>query len=125
MKLNPTKCSFRVTSGKFLGYLVTKKGIEADPTQIKVVENIQSQKGVKDVQKLTGRLAALHIFISKYSVKSHLFFSTLRKCKGFVWSNDCEEALSELKRYLSSPPLLSKPCQVNVYLFIYPFPLTL
>lgn len=81
MKLNPTKCSFGVTSGKFLGYFVIKLGIEADPRQIKAVENIQSPKSVKDVQNLTNRLVALNRFISKYSDKSRPFFNTLRKEK--------------------------------------------
>lgn len=57
MKLNPTKCSFRVTSGKFLGYLVTKREIEADPNQIKTVGNLQPPRSVKEVQKLIGCLA--------------------------------------------------------------------
>lgn len=73
MNLNPAKCSFGVTSGKFLSYLVTKRGIEANRRQINAVENIQSLKCIKDVQKLTGRLATLIRFISKYFDKSHFF----------------------------------------------------
>ena len=83
MKLNPDKCSFGVTSRKFLDYLVTKRGIEANPDQIRSVLNIESPKYVKDVQKLTGRLAALSRFISKYSEKSRLFFDTLKKANNF------------------------------------------
>lgn len=49
MKLNPVKCSFGVTFGKFLGYLVMKRGIEADPHKIKAVTNITSPKCVKEV----------------------------------------------------------------------------
>ncbi|KAK0572860.1 hypothetical protein LWI29_038236 [Acer saccharum] len=55
MKLNPTKCSFGVSSGKFLGYLVTQRGVEANLDQIRSIENIESPKCMKDVQKLTGR----------------------------------------------------------------------
>lgn len=83
MKLNPTKCSFGVTSGKFLGCLVTKRGIKAYPHQIKVVANIHSLKNMKEVQKLTGHLAALNSFICKYSDKSHHFLNTIRKGKSF------------------------------------------
>ncbi|KAK0592167.1 hypothetical protein LWI29_014403 [Acer saccharum] len=65
MKLNPTKCTFCVSSGKFLGYLVIQRGIEANPDQIQSIEGIKSPRCIKDVQKLTGRVAALNIFISK------------------------------------------------------------
>lgn len=65
MKLNPSKCSFGVPLGKFLGYLMTQRGIEADPKQVKVVETIHSPKSVKDVQNLTGSLAAFNRFIYK------------------------------------------------------------
>lgn len=109
MKLNPAKCLFGVTSGKFLGYLVIKRGIEVDPRQIKVVENIQSPRNVKEVQRLTGRLAALGRFISKYSEKSRPIFNSLQKGHQFEWTAECETALTDMKSYLSSAPLLSKP----------------
>ncbi|KAK0580108.1 hypothetical protein LWI29_036450 [Acer saccharum] len=118
MKLNPTKCSFGVSSGKFLGYLVTQRGVEANPDQIRSIENIESPKCMKDVQKLTGRVAALNRFISKSSEKCLPFFNILRKNKAFEWNDDCEKALQELKNYLKSPPLLSKP-KDNETLFIY------
>ncbi|KAK0592411.1 hypothetical protein LWI29_018735 [Acer saccharum] len=118
MKLNPTKCSFGVSSGKFLGYLVTQRGVEANPDQIRSIENIESPKCMKDVQKLTGRVAALNRFISKSSEKCLPFFNILRKNKAFEWNDDCEKALQDLKTYLKSPPLLSKP-KDNEVLFIY------
>ena len=65
MKLNPEKCSFGVTSGKFLGYLVSQRGIEAHPNQVTAIHQITSPRNAKDVQKLTGRVAALNRFISR------------------------------------------------------------
>ncbi|KAK0604330.1 hypothetical protein LWI29_014567 [Acer saccharum] len=118
MKLNPTKCSFGVSSGKFLGYLVTQRGVEANPDQIRSIDNLESPKCIKDVQKLTGRVAALNRFISKSFEKCLPFFNILRKNKAFEWNDDCEKALQELKNYLKSPPLLSKP-KDNETLFIY------
>ncbi|XP_062100796.1 uncharacterized protein LOC133806720 [Humulus lupulus] len=118
MKLNPTKCSFGVTAGKFLGYLVTQRGIEANPAQIESIQRIPSPTCIKEVQKLTGRIVALSRFISKSSERCHLFFNTLRKSKTFEWTAECEEALGQLKQYLTSPPLLSKP-KDNETLFIY------
>ena len=101
MKLNPTKCSFGVAAGKFLGYMVTQRGIEANPDQIRSIMNLQSPACIRDVQRLTGRVAALSRFISRSSEKCHLFFSTLRKSKDFEWTPACEQALHDLKRYLT------------------------
>ncbi|KAJ9544554.1 hypothetical protein OSB04_024261 [Centaurea solstitialis] len=111
MKLNPTKCSFGVRAGKFLGYMVTQRGIEASPEQIKAIKEIQSPRNVKEVQKLTGRVAALNRFISRSSDKYHLFYNVLRKNHGFNWTEAHEKALQDLKQYMASPPLLTKPIE--------------
>ncbi|KAJ9539491.1 hypothetical protein OSB04_032224 [Centaurea solstitialis] len=111
MKLNPTKCSFGVRAGKFLGYMVTQRGIEASPEQIKAITEIQSPRNVKEVQKLTGRVAALNRFISRSSDKCHLFYNVLRKNQGFKWTEAHEKALQDLKQYMASPPLLTKPIE--------------
>jgi hypothetical protein len=58
---------------------------------------------IKDVQKLTGCLAALSRFISRLAERALSFFKLLRKSRPFVWSNDVEKAFQELKRYLTSP----------------------
>ncbi|XP_056691954.1 uncharacterized protein [Spinacia oleracea] len=108
MKLNPTKCSFGVSAGKFLGYIVTQRGIEASPDQVRAIINIQSPRNIKEVQRLTGRVAALNRFISRSSDKCRLFYDVLRKNKGFNWSDDHETALQNLKKYMMSPPLPSK-----------------
>ncbi|XP_074351405.1 uncharacterized protein LOC141690511 [Apium graveolens] len=109
MKLNPSKCNFAVSSGKFLGHMVTRKGIEASPNQIAVVINLTSPTTTKEVQNLTGWVAALNIFISRSSDRRKLFYDVLQKNKGFDWTKKHEEALSELKEYLTTAPLLSKP----------------
>ena len=116
MKLNPAKCSFGVSSGKFLGYIVTHRGIEANPEQIRAIHLIPSPTSVKEVQKLTGRIEALSRFISRLSNKSQGFFGTLKNPKDFQWMEECESALHELKAYLTTPPLLSKPLLSEVML---------
>ena len=118
MKLNPTKCSFGVTSGKFLGYIVTQRGIEASPEQVKAIMELESPKCVKDVQKLTGRIAALNRFISRSSDRNKLFYDILKKNKSFEWKEEHEKAFEELKQYLSSPQVLSKP-QRGEKLYVY------
>ncbi|KAI3758461.1 hypothetical protein L6452_06024 [Arctium lappa] len=109
MKLNPTKSSFGVRAGKFLGYMVTRRGIEANPDQIKAIVELKSPRNFKEVQRLTGRIAALNRFISRSSDRCHLFYNVLRKNKGFEWNEKHEEALQQLKKYMMSPPFLSKP----------------
>ncbi|XP_063948038.1 uncharacterized protein LOC135152135 [Daucus carota subsp. sativus] len=118
MKLNPSKCNFAVSSGKFSGHMVTRRGIEASPEQIRAIFELTSPSNIKEVQKLTGRVAALNRFISRSSDRCRLFYDVLRKNEGFQWSESHEAALDDLKKYLSTPPLLSKPLE-GEELYIY------
>ncbi|XP_019229710.1 PREDICTED: uncharacterized protein LOC109210711 [Nicotiana attenuata] len=83
MKLNPEKCAFGVTSGRFLGFLVSQRGIAVNPDQIKAIKGIPEMlTSKKQVQKLTGRITALSRFISRSSYRCHKFFSVLKKDNG-------------------------------------------
>ena len=64
LRLNASKCSFGMGLGKFLGYMVTRRGIEVNPDQIKTINNLRSPRNPKEVQKLTEMAAALNKFIS-------------------------------------------------------------
>ena len=89
VKLNPEKCTFEVTSEKFLRYLVTQQGIEADPDQISAILNMRSSTCVKEVQILNGHFAALNRFISRSTNKCKPFFQALKKTGGnFRWSEE-------------------------------------
>ena len=90
MKLNPSKCVFGVASGKFLGFMVSQRGIEANPEKVRAVIDMASPKTVKDVQKLTGRIAALNRFVSRATDKCLPFFKTLKQA--FAWTDECEAA---------------------------------
>ncbi|CAL8112754.1 unnamed protein product [Prunus armeniaca] len=57
MRLNPTKCTFGVSSGKFLGFMISQRGIEANPEKIKAIIDMKTPKTQKDIQSLTGRVA--------------------------------------------------------------------
>jgi hypothetical protein len=116
MKLNPTKCAFGVSSRKFLGYMVSSRGIEANPEKIQAVLEMRSPKSTKQLQQLTGRLAALNRFISRSTDKCLPFFKILRKA--FEWTSESEGAFSQLKTYLTSPPLLSRTIPREV-LYLY------
>ena len=118
LRLNASKCSFRVSSGKFLGYMLTHRGIEVNPDQIKAINNLQPPRNPKEVQKLTGIMAALNRFISRSADKCRPFFLLLHKWKEFEWSKECVVAFQELKQYLSHPPIMSSPV-VDEVLFAY------
>ncbi|XP_017224963.1 uncharacterized protein LOC108201178 [Daucus carota subsp. sativus] len=119
MKLNPQKCNFAVSSGKFLGHMVTRRGIEASPEQIKAVQDLTSPSNIREVQRLTGRVAALNRFISRSSDRCRPFYNVLRRNKGFTWTDEHEKALLELKQYLTSPPLLAKSTPgEDLYLYL-------
>ncbi|CAL9022627.1 unnamed protein product, partial [Prunus brigantina] len=118
MKLNPSKCTFGVSSGRFLGYLVTQRGIKAHPCQIKAILEMKSPSTVKEIQSLTGRAAALNRFLSKSTDKCRPFFKALKKGQKDKWDEECEVAFQNLKTYLTSPPLLSKPVP-GEDLFVY------
>ncbi|XP_073020270.1 uncharacterized protein [Primulina eburnea] len=109
LKFNPQKCIFGVKSGKFLGYMVTERGIEANPEKVQAIQDMVSPRGPKDVQQLTGRIATLARFISRSTHRILPFFRTLRKAKKFEWDPACEKAFEELKKYLAELPVLAKP----------------
>ena len=79
LRLNSSKCSFGVGSGKFLGYMVIHRGIEVNPDQIKATNNLRSLQNPKEVQKLTGMAAALNRFISRSTDRCKSFFLLINK----------------------------------------------
>ena len=122
MKLNPAKCAFGVSAKKFLGFIVNHRGIEANPNKIKAVLDMPSPSGIKEVQRLTGRIVALSQFVSRASDKCQPFFQVLKKA--FQWDTKCEEAFSALKTYLSSPPILVSSVEgelLTLYLVVSDF----
>ena len=122
MKLNPTKCSFGVSIGKFLGFIVNNRGIEANPDKIKVVLDMLPPSNIKDIQRLTGRIATLSRFVSRASDRCRPLFQVLKKA--FQWDAHCQEAFTTLKTYLSSPPILVSPSEgelLTLYLVVSDF----
>ena len=105
MKLNPSKCVFGVTAGKFLGFMVSQRGIEVNLEKVRAILELEPPRTVKAVQSLNGKVAALNRFVSKATDKCLPFFRVLRK--SFEWTDECQKEFDDLKKYLSSPPLLS------------------
>ena len=87
MKLNPSKYVFRVTAGKFLGFMVSQRGIEVNPEKVRAIIELGPPRMVKEVQSLNGKIATLNRFISTATEKCLPFFCTLRKL--FEWTDKC------------------------------------
>ena len=98
LRLNASKCSFGVGSGKFLSYMVTHRGIKVNPDQIKAINNLQPPRNPKEVQKFTGMMAALNWFISRSVDRCRPFFLLLHKWKKFEWTDECVMAFHQLKQ---------------------------
>ena len=128
LRLNASKCSFGVGSGKFLGYMVTHKGIEVNPDQFKAINDLKPPQNAKEVQKLTGMIIALNRFISRSTDRCRPFYLLINKWIGFVWSEDCTVAFQQLKEYLSRPPIMSSPAADEVlyaYIVVAPHAVSL
>jgi hypothetical protein len=105
-KLNLKKCVFGVPSGKLLGFMVSHRGIEVNPTKVDAIRRMKRPTGKKDVMKLTGMMAALGHFISKLREKGLPFFKLLKKSDKFEWTTEADQALEELKTFLMTPPVM-------------------
>jgi hypothetical protein len=109
LRLNPEKCVFGVRQEKILGYLVSHRRIEANPTKIQAIINMSPPQSTRDVQHLTGRLATLNRFISKSTERSLPFLKTLRGAKDFAWGPEQAAAFASLKQHLSDLAILTSP----------------
>jgi len=109
IRLNPNKCVFRVEGGKFLRFILTSRGIEANPDKCQAIMEMQSPKTVKEVQHLVGRVVALLRFMPKMADKIRAIMSLLKKASRFKWDDQCEDAFLQLKTFLASPPVIQKP----------------
>ena len=85
MKPNPKKCIFGVRSGKFLGFMISHRGIEANLEKIQAVLDMKPPRRLREVQRLTGCIAALGRFMSRSVDKWRPFFRVLHQRNNFNW----------------------------------------
>jgi len=109
LRLNPDKCLFSINRGKFLGFMLTQRDIEANPKKCKAIIEMRSPTNVKEVQRLTGRLTAICHFLSKLAEQTQPIIPLLKKSAKFTWTDDCEHIFLKLKTTLTSPLILHKP----------------
>ena len=86
IKLNPEKCVFGVPVGKLLGFIVSSRGIEANPAKIQALSHLATPTNLKQIQKLTGCVAALSRFISRLGEKALPLYRLLRRTEHFEWT---------------------------------------
>ena len=119
LRLNPDKWAFGVESGNFLGFLVSQRGIDMAPGQVKAIEQMQPAITKKHIQTLTRKLITLNRFISRYSDRLHRFFTTLKGAPTKGWGPKCDKAFRSIKEYIASPLSLSQPVDgEELYLYL-------
>ncbi|RDX68785.1 Retrovirus-related Pol polyprotein from transposon 17.6, partial [Mucuna pruriens] len=115
LRLNPEKCSFGVHVGKFLGFMLTKRCIEANPDKCQAVIKMRTPK-------MSGKITALSRFISRSAETARPIFGALKKAENFTWMPECEEAFLIFKAMLAAPPVLTRPTEgIPLYLYISVF----
>ncbi|GKV31333.1 hypothetical protein SLEP1_g40029 [Rubroshorea leprosula] len=116
---NVEKLVERAAGHERMSFLDANSGIEVNPEKVQAVQQMEPPRTVKDVQRLTGRVAALHKFIARSAERCLPFFNALREPKNFQWTDECQQAFDELKQYLASAPILSKPVErKSLYLYL-------
>jgi hypothetical protein len=105
-----------VSSGKLLGYMVSSRGIDANPKKVEAIEKLQPPQTRKEIQKLTGMMVALSRFISKLGERGVPFYKLLHKTYDFQWDDQATTAFVELKQYLNFMPTLVPPKPDDVLL---------
>jgi hypothetical protein len=109
VKLNPEKCVFGVQRGMLLGYIVSQRGIEANPEKVAALERMVPIRDLNGVQKVLGCFAALSRFISWLDEKSLPLYQLPKKHERFSWTVEAQEALDKLKATLAHALILTPP----------------
>ncbi|KAL0293309.1 UNVERIFIED_CONTAM: Transposon Tf2-12 polyprotein [Sesamum radiatum] len=109
LKMNPSKCAFGVTSGKFLGFIVPQQGIEIEQAKIDAILRMPEPRNIHKLKSLQGKLAYLRRFISNLAGRCQPFSRLMKKDVPFQWDEACDKAFKSIKFYLMKPPVLVAP----------------
>lgn len=96
--LNPKKCVFGVTSGKLLGFIVSRRGIEIDPKKVKAIIDMAPPRTLKHLRSLQGKLQSVRRFISQLADKCQPFTHLLKKDRNFKWDPACQRNFELIKK---------------------------
>ena len=106
IKLNPEKCVFGVPRGMLLGFIISERGIEANPEKISAITRMGPIQNIKGVQRVTGCLTMLSRFISRLGERGLPLYQLLKKADHFEWTLEAQEALDKVKLLLTKAPIL-------------------
>ncbi|CAL8992411.1 unnamed protein product [Prunus brigantina] len=109
LKMNPKKCAFGVSSGKFLGFQVHQRGIDVDSEKTKAICSLAPPKSPKELKSFMGRLSYIRRFIPGLAVMMSVFTPLLKKGKPYIWSQECQEAYQQVQQLITKLPTMRAP----------------
>ena len=109
LKMNPLKCVFGFTYGKFLRFIIRHRGIEVDQSKIAAIRDMSELRNLQELRSLQGCLALIRWFISNLIGRCQPFNQLMKKNVPFVWNEACHNAFESIKKYLANPPILGAP----------------
>uniref|UniRef100_A0A2N9GY06 Uncharacterized protein n=1 Tax=Fagus sylvatica TaxID=28930 RepID=A0A2N9GY06_FAGSY len=117
LKMNPLKCAFGVSAGKFLGFLVHQRGIDVDPARASAIATMKPPTTHKELKSFLGKLSYIRRFIPGLAAVTSAFAPLLKKGAPFHWSTECQEAFEKVQDIMTKlptvcAPILGKPLQL-------------
>uniref|UniRef100_A0A2N9ENF4 Integrase catalytic domain-containing protein n=1 Tax=Fagus sylvatica TaxID=28930 RepID=A0A2N9ENF4_FAGSY len=109
LKMNPLKCAFGVSAGKFLGFLVHQRGIDVDPTRASAIATMKPPTTHKELKSFLGKLSYIRRFIPGLAAVTSAFSPLLKKGASFRWSTECQEAFEKVQNIMTKLPTVRAP----------------
>ena len=109
LRLNPNKCIFGASTGKLLGFVISREGIRVDPDKVKAIQEMPAPRTEREVRSFLGRLNYIARFIANLTSTCEPIFKLLRKHQPGEWNDECQKAFDKIKAYLVNPPILTPP----------------
>ena len=109
LTINTAKCIFASPSLKFLGHIISKEGVQVNPTKVDAVANIRSPTSQTQLRSFLGAVGYYRKFIKNFSIIASPLFTLTHNHIKWEWSSTCQQAFTTLKQKLTSAPLLKRP----------------
>jgi hypothetical protein len=109
LKMNPLKCAFGVSAGKFLGFLVHQRGIDVDPAKASAIATMKPPTTPKELKSFLGKLSYIRRFIPSLAAVTSAFAPLLKKGAPFHWSTECQQAFEKVQDIMTKLPIVCAP----------------
>uniref|UniRef100_A0A2N9J929 Reverse transcriptase domain-containing protein n=1 Tax=Fagus sylvatica TaxID=28930 RepID=A0A2N9J929_FAGSY len=109
LKMNPLKCAFGVSAGKFLGFLVHNRGIDVDPAKASAIATMKAPTSHKELKSFLGRLSYIRRFIPGLAAVTAVFTPLMKKGVPFIWSTACQQAFEKIQQIMTKLPTVCAP----------------